>query len=80
MACFAKPRSSGGTNELRCANGELGAGWNKCVEKESIRVQCPQGTYPCNGLRGEAGEAEFKCDESCEASERVSQCQGRTSI
>ena len=76
MQCFAEPRSSGESNELRCANGDLESGWDGCQDEESVRIQCPKGNYPCNGLRGTAEYPEFKCDESCSTSDRAMQCQG----
>ena len=76
MKCYATPRSSGGSKELRCANGDLESDWDGCVDEESVRIQCPKDTYPCNGLRGTAEYPEFMCNEGCATSDRAMQCQG----
>ena len=85
MKCFATPRSSGGSKELRCANGELGSGWNGCVNQDSARIQCPKGHYPCNSLRGVNGHGsidhpEFVCSTKCKDSDRAKDCTGRYQI
>ena len=79
MRCFAEPRTDGLAKQPRCADGNTytPAGWSKCRDNGSVRIQCPKNHYPCNTLTGSAELAEFKCSTNCADTVRAQQCQGR---
>jgi len=56
--CIGKPRED---LKLLCSDGRAGDKWDGCFERSSVRVQCPRGRSPCNGLRKEANFSEFHC-------------------
>merc|ERR1712179_707248 len=56
--CIGKPRED---LKLLCSDGRAGDKWDGCFERGSVRVQCPRGRSPCNGLRKEANFSEFHC-------------------
>ena len=81
LKCIYEPRTSGEEKQPRCANGQTySAGWSKCRDNGSGRIQCPKNTYPCNGLvtGGSAEYPEFACNRDCKNSVRAHQCQGRS--
>ena len=77
MRCFAEPRTSGQAKQPRCADGKTySAGWTKCRDNGSVRIQCPKSHYPCEALTGSAELPEFKCGTACADTVRAQQCQG----
>ena len=79
MRCFAEPRTSGQAKQPRCADGKTySAGWTKCRDNGSVRIQCPKSHYPCEALTGSAELPEFKCGTACADTVRAQQCQGRS--
>merc|ERR1712038_1985250 len=68
LTCEGKPTES--ATQLKCLDGALADRWDGCVERGSVRVQCPYPFIPCNDLkhssplaRGELckSNGEFKC-------------------
>ena len=55
-------------NMMECENGNVGEKWGGCTDQDSVRVRCPKGTMPCNGLTND--KKEFRCMENCEKYKR----------
>ena len=67
--CIGIPRED---NLLLCADGNTAEKWNGCYERESYRIQCPNGYYPCNNLRDNS--VEFVCGTDCSANDGKRVC------
>ena len=60
-------------DKLLCLDGKSADKWNGCIDRGSVRVQCPQGFYPCNKLRDNGKE--FICGEDCSNSGGKRECE-----
>ena len=59
MRCVAQPRND---DKLLCADGDTGSKWTGCVDRGSVRIQCPKNSYPCNNMNS---NNEFICSSDC---------------
>ena len=59
VRCIAEPRDD---DYLLCADGETGSKWKGCVDRGSVRIQCPKNKYPCNNMNS---NNEFVCSSDC---------------
>jgi len=59
VRCVAEPRDD---DKLLCADENTGAKWKGCVNRGSVRIQCPKNTYPCNNMNS---NNEFVCSSDC---------------
>ena len=74
MKCLAKSRDDG---MLLCSDGSIGKKWNGCSDNDQVRVQCPSGHLPCNGLRGKTNGTEFLCSSGdCSTLGGIRDCTG----
>ena len=60
LRCLSESRLD---DKLLCSDGSVENKWDGCVDKGSVRVQCPKGFVPCNKLRDNG--VEFKCGTDC---------------
>ena len=66
-------------NHQRCDDGTL-LGFpyqtsDRCYKHDSILIQCPQNTYPCNELDEKSDFKEFMCDaRDCKRKGGLRQC------
>ena len=70
LRCIGEPRTD---DTLLCADQETVSsigwdevGWRGCAARGSVRIQCPQGHYPCNYLLESTGFTEFHCGLTCD--------------
>ena len=59
VRCVAEPRDD---DKLLCADENTGAKWKGCVNRGSVRIQCPKNNYPCNNMNS---NNEFVCSTDC---------------
>ena len=59
VRCVAEPRDD---DKLLCADGDTGSKWTGCVDRGSVRIQCPKNFYPCNNMNS---NNEFICSSDC---------------
>ena len=61
IRCVTEPTRD--SDKLLCLDGKTVDKWNGCINRGSVRVQCPKGYYPCNQLRDNGKE--FMCGKTC---------------
>ena len=59
LKCIAEPRDD---DKLLCADGDTGSKWTGCVDRGSVRIQCPKNSFPCNNMNS---NNEFICSSDC---------------